>query len=139
MARRRTDPTLRGIKKGSADRFGAMIAATLEVYGLEVMKNLEEITKEYAKQGAKEVKAASQQFGSHYANGWTSRYETGRFSAQGTIYNQTTPGLPHLLEKGHVTRNGTGRTFPFTQGHPHITPVEQKIAKSYYENVVKNL
>ncbi len=139
MARRRTDPTLRGIKKSSADKFGASVAAMLDAYGLEVAKNLEEITKEYAKRGAKEVKAASQQFGGHYANGWTSRFETGRYSAQGTIYNQTVPGLPHLLEHGHVTRNGTGRTFGQTPAHPHIAAAEQKISESYYENVVKNL
>lgn len=139
MARRRTDPTLRAIRKCSADAFGEVVALMLDAYGLEVAKNLQEITKEYAKQGAKLVRANSKQFGNHYANGWTDRFEAGRLSAQGTIFNQTVPGLPHLLEHGHVTRNGTGRTFAPTPAHPHIAQAEQTIAKSYYDNVVRNL
>jgi len=139
MARRKVDPRIRAVHKASADRFGAAIEAMLEVYGLEVYQNVEEITKEYAKQGVKELRSASADFGSKYADGWTSRFEGGRVSTQGTIYNGAVPGLPHLLEHGHVTRNGTGRTFRDTPAHEHIDPVEKKLARSYYENVVKNL
>lgn len=139
MARRRTDPTIWGIRKSSVDAFGETVALMLDAYGLEVAKNLQEITKEYARRGAQLVKENSRQFGNHYANGWTSRFEEKRLSAQGTIFNKTVPGLPHLLEHGHVTRNGTGRTFAPTPAHPHIKQAEQEISKSYYDNVVRNL
>lgn len=72
-----------------------------------------------------------------YGTGWTSQIETGRFSAQGTIYNYKYPGLPHLLEYGHANRNG-GRT----PGHVHIAPVEEKINADFerkIENEIKRL
>lgn len=137
MARRRSERT--AIRRASADNFGAAVAAILDTYGLDVVANLKEITKEYAKQGAKLVKANSQQFGSRYANGWTSRYEEGRVSAQGVIFNKTVPGLPHLLEHGHVTRNGTGRVFPDTPAHPHIASAEQRIVEEYFKAVDDSL
>lgn len=127
------------IRKVPADRFEAAISAVLEEYGVEVAESVKEVTKQYAKLGAKEVKAASRPFGKTYAGGWTSRYEESKYSAQGIIYNKTVPGLPHLLEHGHVTRNGTRRTFRDTPAHPHIDAAEKRIVKSYYENVVKNL
>ena len=139
MGRPRADATKSAIKKSSADKFGANVSAMLEAYGLEVAKNLEEITKQYAKQGVALVRSNSQQFGDAYASGWTSRYEATRYSKQGTIFNQSLPGLPHLLEHGHVTRNGTGRVYRDTPAHPHIAPAEEEIARSYYENVVRNL
>jgi len=118
-----------------ADNFARAVQKILDKYGTDVSNSVGDITKEYAKLGAKMVKGASQQFGSRYANGWTSRYESGRVSQQGTIYNKDVPGLPHLLEHGHVTRNGTGRTFRDTPAHPHIADVEEKISSSYLKAV----
>ena len=121
-------------KKVSADAFSSEIGKVLAKYGGDVKENLDEITKRLAKKGAKEITAkARSMFGGtgEYASGWTTRYETGRFSAQGVIYNGDVPGLPHLLEKGHALRNG-GR-YP---GYAHIAPVEQELIKAY-ENEVK--
>jgi len=122
-------------RKVSADAFSSAISKVLAEYSDNVKENLGEITKALAKRGAKEVKAkAKTTFGGtgKYANGWTSRYEAGRFSAQGTIYNSAAPGLPHLLENGHAKRGG-GRT----PGRVHIAPVEQEIVKQF-ENEVKS-
>lgn len=101
----------------------------LEDYQKDVDKNLKEAVKKTAKAGAKQVKANAKSAvnGSKYANGWTSKFESGRLSAQGIIYNSALPGLPHLLEYGHATRNGTGRVYPPTPAHPHIESVEREV------------
>lgn len=119
------------------DKLAKEIDKILEKYGDDVKANVTEITKEFAKKGAKAVSAsAKQNFGGSgkYAAGWTSRFESGRVSAQGTIYNKDTPGLPHLLENGHAKRGG-GRV----SGRPHISPVEEQLVKEYYEAVKKKL
>ena len=122
-------------KKVSADAFASAVSKVLAQYSDNVRENLVDIVKDLSKKGAKEVKAkARTTFGGsgEYASGWTSRFETGRFSAQGTIYNGAVPGLPHLLENGHANRGG-GRT----PGRAHIAPVEEEIVKQF-ENEVKS-
>ena len=47
-----------------------------------------------------------------------------------TIYNGTSYQLTHLLENGHLTRNG--KKVPAIK---HIEPVEQKCIKEYQKNV----
>jgi hypothetical protein len=54
------------------------------------------------------------------------------------IYNEH-PGLPHLLEYGHVSRNGTGRTYGEVPGHEHIQPVEEEMVRDFERKVVEAL
>jgi len=96
------------------------------------------LAKKFAQKGATAIKneASSRGWGEHtgYANGWTSKYETNRYSMQGIIYNKDVPGLPHLLEKSHALRNG-GRTEP----HPHIEPVEKMVTKEFLKAVEESI
>ncbi len=113
------------------------IAKILTKYGDEVAENIQKVTKEIARKGAKAVKQNSQNsFGGtgKYAAGWTSQAKEGRYSAQGVIYNRSKPGLPHLLEHGHAKRGG-GRT----DGKEHIAPVEQEVIKSFEEAIKEKL
>ena len=48
----------------------------------------------------------------------------GRLSKAKVIHNEDHYRLAHLLEKGHVSRNGTRRTFGTVRAYPHIKPVE---------------
>ena len=118
------------------DQFASSIHDILEKYGDEINENMEEAVKAVSRKGAQAVKsAASSTFnGSKYASGWTSKTETGRTSSQGTIYNRTVPGLPHLLENGHAMRGG-GRVA----GRPHIKPVEEKIIQEFEQEVRKSI
>ena len=120
--------------KTPIDKFSEAISDMLAEYGDELRENISEAVKTVSKKGAQAVKqSARQTFGGSvaYAKGWTSRAETGRFSAQGFIYNKDLPGLPHLLEHGHAKRNG-GRV----PGREHIAPVESEIVKEF-EKAVK--
>lgn len=123
-------------QKVAADALEAAVQKVLKKYGDDLTDNVKLLSRDFAKQGAKAIASdARSKFkdtGAGYAAGWTTRYETSRYSAQGIIYNQDVPGLPHLLENPHAKRGG-GRTA----GNPHIAPVEEKLVKEY-EKAVKN-
>lgn len=122
-------------KRVPIDRLSAEISKILTEYGEEVQQNVDEAAAKVTKAGVKAVKGnASSTFAGSgkYASGWTSKFEKGRLSSQGIIYNGDVPGLPHLLENGHANRNG-GRT----PGRIHIAPVETKIVEDF-EKAVKN-
>lgn len=119
--------------KVGIDQLQSAINKILKEYGDDVYNRTEELTKAFAKKGAQAVKsAASSAVGGtgKYASGWTSKFETGRLSAQGIIYNSKTPGLPHLLEHGHAKRGG-GRV----SGRTHIAPVEEKLVEEFTKAV----
>lgn len=128
----------------TVDRLGEEIAKILDEYATDITGNVEEATRRVTKMGVKTVKSESLRSfkdvnldKGRYGTGWTSQIETGRFSAQGTIYNYKYPGLPHLLEYGHANRYG-GRT----PGYVHIAPVEKKINADFerkIENEIKRL
>lgn len=124
-------------RKTPLDKFSDEIADILEGYSDEVMGSLEEAVKEVTKAGAKALRAESKRtFGGtgRYAKGWTSTVETGKRSAQGTIYNKDLPGLPHLLEHGHLNRDGSR-----TPGRIHIAKVEKEIVEKFEEEVYRGL
>lgn len=131
--------------KVTLDNLGDAIRDVLNEYGDDVRANLAQITKSVTQQGVKALRSESAAtFGTtnkrkkKYANTWTSTVTTGRTSTQGTIYN-TQPGLPHLLENGHVSRNGTGRTFGTVPGREHITKVERELERLFESEVKSKL
>ena len=118
------------------DRLQAEVSAILEEYGDEVAENLDEITKEVGKKGAKALRSSSKgSFGGSgkYARGWTYEVEESRLNTTVTLYNRT-PGLPHLLEHGHAKRGG-GRGA----GRSHIAPVEAELIESYEKEVTSKI
>lgn len=124
-------------RRSAIDTLSLEVEKILQEYGENVQENINEIVSEMSKKGAKAVKSqARSTFGGSgkYASGWTSQVETGRVSAQGTIYNRDLPGLPHLLENGHANRNG-GRTA----GRIHIATVEEQLIKEFESQVISKL
>lgn len=123
-------------KKSPIERLQADVNAILEEYGEEVAENLDEITKEVGKKGAKALRSSSKgSFGGSgkYARGWTYEVEESRLGTTVTIYNRT-PGLPHLLENGHAKRGG-GRV----PGRSHIAPVEAELIDAYEKEVTSKI
>lgn len=128
------------------DQLGEAVGKILDDYGDHVHAAVVEAVKVTVKAGAAEMKAASNSAfkdvglpKGRYGSGWTSTTETGRLSAQGWIYNKKYPGLPHLLEYGHATKNGTGRVYPDTPGREHIKPVEEKVISEFEKGVLSRL
>ena len=121
-------------KKTPLDKLDAAVKDILETYGDEVAKNTNTITKRFAKEGAKAVKgeAKANKWGetTGYDKGWTSQVEETRYSIKAAVFNKDKPGLTHLLEKGHVMRNGQR-----SKAYPHIAPVEEKLVNEYVKAV----
>lgn len=95
-------------------------ALTNYAYG-DVVPALEASLDEVSKEAVKRLKANSREKfkGNEYWKGWSREREQGRIRVGYTIYNKI-PGLPHLLEKSHLLRNGK-RSNP----RIHIEPVER--------------
>lgn len=127
--------------KTPLEKFSSDIEKILSEYGDDIQSNIEEVTKEVGKKAAQAVKNSAKQAvnGKEYASGWTSTFETSRLGATATVYNKKLPGLAHLLEHGHVIRNGTGRTFGTTKAYEHIAPVEEQVVEEYEKEIAKAL
>lgn len=132
-------------KKVTLEGLESAVKLILNDYANEINANLDTITREITKQGTQALKAESAAtFGTvkrrkeKYAKTWTSAFETNSISRQGVIYN-TQAGLPHLLENGHVSRNGTGRTFGYVPGREHIAKVEKELERLFEQEVRSKL
>ena len=117
------------------DGLADAISAVLEEYRTEVERGTKEAVREVAKAGVTALKQTSPKNTGKYAKGWTSKVEEGRLGAEAVIYNAAKPGLAHLLEKSHVMRNGTGRTFGMSTPHVHIEPVEQMLNEDFENRI----
>lgn len=129
-----------GSNRIGVDRFESVVREILSGYEDQTLDELRADTIKVVQDGTRSMRAASRAAvgGKKYASKWTNRIEDGRLSTQGVVYNNI-PGLPHLLEFGHVTRNGTGRTFRRTPAHPHIQAVEEEMVNAYIAAVTKSL
>ena len=129
-------------KRIPIDRLSAEVEKILNEYGENVQQNLGDIVKAMSKKGAQALRSQSKATfnGKDYSKGWTSQEETGRLSAQGTIYNKDLPGLPHLLEHGHALRRG-GRSIGkgSVDGREHIKTVEDALIKEFEQKVKSKL
>lgn len=74
-----------------------------------------------------------------YRRGWSIRTKREKYGINVLIYNKLKPGLTHLLEKGHVTRNGTGRRFRDTPAHAHIAKAREKAEDYLLDELTKRL
>ena len=117
------------------NQLAAAIAAILNEYADGVTTGVKDAVKKTTKDGAKMVKKeAVKKFGNGpYAKSWTYKVETERLGSNGVIYSKK-PGLPHLLENGHMLRNGR-----FWQGKQHISTAEEKIVEEFEEEVIKSI
>lgn len=130
-------------RKTPIDKLGDEISRILSEYADDVNTAMGDLVKKTVQRGAQELRSASKtavtQHSGDYASGWTSRVETTRLAVSGTIYNAKKPGLPHLLEHGHVIRNGTGRTFGSVQAREHIQTVEEQLIETFETEVKSRL
>ncbi len=119
------------------DSLSSEIQDILSDYAGDVLESVTAAVQKVTKAGVKAVRSnAKRSFGGTgaYAKGWTSKIQKGKRSAQGTIYNKDMPFLPHLLEHGHLNRDGSR-----TPGKAHIAPVEDLIAKEFEDAICKEL
>ena len=129
-------------QKTPIDKLADAISGILNEYEDDVQDNLALITQKFGQKGAKALKQASRETfpngTGEYANGWKHEFRKTRRYAKTTVFNEHY-SLPHLLEHGHATRNGTDRVYPPTPGREHIKPVADKLAETFEREVVDKL
>ena len=97
-----------------ADDFAIQVGAALDEFSAKVTMAMQETLPEVAKEAAKTLRTVSPKRSGEYAPGWRQKTTQDALTIESVIYNGRKPGLPHLIEHGHVTRNG-GRTKPNEQ------------------------
>lgn len=110
----------------------------------ELTKSINEVAREAAKKLRTESRAEFTPTGKHpgkeYYKGWTVKQENGRIRVGATVYGKSgTYQLAHLLEYGHVTRNGTGRKFSDTPAHEHIKKVSDWAITEAIDRTITNI
>jgi len=133
--------------KTALDKLNEALTGILTEYGDDISANVSEIAKAMGRKGVQALKQKSREtfpvepgtkITGQYAQGWTYQTEDTRTGTTVTIYNKH-PALPHLLEHGHVTRNGTGRVYPRTPAHEHIKPVADELIDTFESEVRSKL
>lgn len=110
----------------------------LNDYSHDIQDAIAEEAIKIAKAGQSKLKATSPKNKKNspnkgrYAKGWRVKTTKGRGYVNCVIYNATDYQLTHLLENGHLTRNG-GKTKPIK----HIEPVEEMCAQNFEVECIK--
>lgn len=111
------------------NEIGNEIAKQVAIYTREVEESLEEIKEEVAKETVDHLKGLNHpKLTGAYAKGWRIKKDGSAL----VIHNKTNYQLTHLLEKGHVNRDG-GRT----EAIPHIGPAEEKAINEFISKTEK--
>lgn len=123
------------------DKLAESVQKVLNEYGEQVQKDIHEVTLKVADQGVKQIKANAKQYkwGSKYVNGWGKTDASTRVTTDVVIHHKTTPGLPHLLEFGHLHVANGKRTGITTKAFPHIAKVNDEIIELYQKEVKAKL
>ena len=129
-------------RKTPVKQLNEAIAGILSEYAEDIQGNVGKIAEQMGRKGVQAMRRESRQVlkkgTGEYARGWKMNVERGRLGTKVTIYNEHY-SLPHLLEYGHVTRNGTGRIYPDTPAHEHIKPVADELVETFEREVVAKL
>lgn len=124
-------------KKTPLEKLDTAISKILKDYADEISTNADEVAIAMGRKGAAALRQeVSADFGGtgKYAKGWTVQVDRQRLYTDVIIYNRT-PGLPHLLEHGHLMRNGRRWTPP----KQHIEPIEQELVTQFEKEVLAKI
>ena len=108
----------------------------LNEYSNDIQEGITNEAQTVAKEGANELESSSPKRTGDYRKGWRVKTTKGNGFVNCTIHNSTNYQLTHLLENGHLNRDGS-RTPPKV----HIKPVEKQCISNFeknIENIIKN-
>lgn len=119
-------------KSITVDALAAAVAGELESYRQEVTDGVKQSVKDAGTQCLKEIRAASPVLTGRYRRGWkTSKAYESAEEIRVIVHNKTDYQRTHLLENGHLTRDGVSRV----PGIPHIAPAEEHAAQTLQNKV----
>lgn len=121
------------------------ILTELETYTESVGEAADRAVVEVAKEANKKLRATRSVQGSNvwheYPYGWKTKTKKKRGKTEAVVWNAQHYRLTHLLENGHVIKNGTGRTYGRTRSFEHIGPVnkeaQEKLEQAIMEAIEK--
>ena len=100
----------------------------LQYYVADVRDKVEIAIDESAKDLKKGIEQDAPRKRPSYAKGWRIK----KTPKKSIVHNKTDYQLTHLLEHGHVLKNGDR-----FQGKPHIRPNEEKMIRDYLKKIEK--
>ena len=104
------------------------IQKALKAYAYDVAEEITEAKNIVSKEFKTDVSKDSPEKTGSYQNGWRIK----KFKNSNIVHNKTDYQLTHLLEHGHVNKDG-GRT----EARIHIRPNEEKAVKDFLKRVEK--
>lgn len=111
----------------------------LDRYSQEVQTATNEAIDETAKESAQKLRNTSPERTGDYAKSWGVTKEGGKNGIRTAIvWNKRQYRLTHLLENGHVIKNGKGE-YGRAPAHKHIAPVEEWGQSEVVEQIERKL
>lgn len=115
------------------ETLGNALADAFSQFAGELTAELEDGLAEIGKNTAKKVRSLSPEKSGKYRRGWKVSKEKYRGSFTVTVHNKQY-SLVHLLENGHLNRDGTSRA----RAVPHVAPAQQD-AERQVDELLQNL
>ncbi len=110
-----------------------LIDNELKIYSKDVQTKLNDIVKSKAKKLKEKIQESSPVKTGKYKKGWTVKEDiNGLGDVTATVYNKAKPQITHLIQNGHVTRDG-GRVA----GRDHISSNRDQIEEELIEDIKK--
>ena len=117
------------------------ILKEMETYTESVSEAADKAVIKVAKEAQKKLKATRSVQGSNvwhkYPYGWATKSKKKKGRTEAVVHNRDHYRLTHLLENGHVIKNGTGRTYGRTRSFEHIGPVNEEAQKRLEEAIME--
>lgn len=104
-------------RKTGADSLASAIAYIMREYGEEVDEALRSDLQYAGEFAANRARELSPKASGEYSTGWDYTFSGKKGELKVTVGNTTKPSLTHLLEKGHMNRDGG-----WTGARRHIEP-----------------
>lgn len=128
--------------KVKPESLAKVLSETLNDYAKQVEKTYGECGEKVASDAVKKLKMVA--FGRYdkgkYSKSWAYKQERGFMGTpRFVIYNKKHYRLTHLLEYGHVVKNGTKRVVGQAGAIPHIKPIEEWVQTQLPKDITQKL
>ena len=125
--------------KVTIDGLADAITDILDEYERESTADVKKVVRRVANKCKRDIQGGAPADSGEYKSGWATK-QTWK-SSRGlkiTVYNKAKPGLPHLLEHGHVMI-AHGKVLGTGGARPHIGRAEQAANKKLEEEIRREL